>query len=32
MSGKCVVRAGKRIALFISNKDMDDIIRILKSL
>ena len=32
MRGKGVVRAGKGITLVISHKDMDDIIRILKSL
>ena len=32
MSGKGVVRAGKGINLVISNEDMDDTIRIMKSL
>ena len=31
-SGKRAVRAGKRFTLFISNEDMDDIIKIIKSL
>ena len=30
--GKGAVRAGKRFSLFISNKDMNDIIKIIKSL
>ena len=32
MRGKVVASAGKRITLFISNDDMDDVIRIIKSL
>ena len=32
ISGKRVVRAGKRFTLFISNENKDDIIRIMKSL
>ena len=32
MRGRVVARAGKRMALVISNEDMDDIIRIIKSL
>ena len=32
MSGKGTVRAGKRFTLFISNEDMNDIIKIIKSL
>ena len=32
LSGKDVVRAGKGFALFISNEDMNDIIKIIKSL
>ena len=32
MRGKGAVRAGKRFTLFISNKDMNDVIKILKSL
>ena len=32
ISGKVAVRAGKRITVFISNEDMNDIIRIIKSL
>ena len=30
--GRGIVRAGKRMALLISNKDMDDIIKIINSL
>ena len=32
MSGKGIVRAGKEFTLFISNEDVDDVIRIVKSL
>ena len=32
ISGKRVVRAGKRFTFFISNENKDDIIRIMKSL
>ena len=32
MSGKGTVRAGKEFTLFISNEDVDDVIRIVKSL
>ena len=32
MRGRVVARAGKRMALVILNEDMDDIIRIIKSL
>ena len=32
ISGKGEVRAGKKFTLFISNKDMDDIIKIVESL
>ena len=32
MSGKGIVRAAKEFTLFISNEDVDDVIRIVKSL
>ena len=32
ISGKACVRAGKRFTLFISNEDMNDIIKIIKSI
>ena len=32
MRGKGAVRAGKRFTLFISNKDMNDVIKIIKLL
>ena len=32
MRGKGAVRGGKRFTIFISNKDMNDVIKILKSL
>ena len=32
ISGKVAVRAGKGLILFISNEDMNDIIKIIKSL